>query len=81
MTRSRFTLVRRCKLNPGPGTRLDPNQYLPLHHANVRSLTSLETPGPIPSEHKYVKVDEMYSQLVVDCKGDLIALTEPWLDD
>ncbi len=67
------------ELNHGPVTGLNSNQYLRLHQ-NIRSLTSLGTPAPIPGEHKCAKVDEIYNLLIADRKND-IALTETWLDD
>ncbi len=66
------------QLNPGPDT-----DVLRISHLNVRSLTSEIFLGLLPSDQKFIKLDEIYKQQIVDCKSDItcISVSETWLDD
>ncbi len=64
------------QLNPGPDTGA-----LRISHLNVRSLTSEVSLGLLPSDQKFIKLDEIYKQQILDCKSDVISISETWLDD
>ena len=52
-------------LNPGP-------KYIEICHVNMRSMKS---------QNRSEKIDELYSELCVLKKYDIICVTETWLDN
>ena len=54
---------------------------LRINHLNVSSLASEISLGLLPSDQKFIKLDEIYKQQIVDCKSYIVSVSKTWLDD